>query len=153
MKHLRIAASVLLAVSLCSVAACSDAETTGAAPVTTPASSPAAPAVADDLTLCKSADGVKTALASALAAGVNSAGQVPPAVAQKAMAQTAQALTAAAGSGANSKVAVALQHLATEATKAAAASDPMKVVDGTGFTKAGEEFDAACRAAGFTPAS
>jgi hypothetical protein len=156
-KSLRAVAAVLLAVSGLSLAACGDPDTTRAAPTTSaapaPAASSSAPVILDDLALCKAADGVKTALASSLAAAVNGDGQVPPALAQQAMAQTAQALTAAAGTGANSKVAVALQHLSTEAAKAAASADPMKAVDGTAFTKAGEEFDAACKAAGFVPAS
>ena len=139
------------------LAACGgDGTTAGSQPTGTfsavPSAAGSAP-VATDVEICKSADEAKRAMITALFAGIDGDGNVPPAVSQKVLDQAGETLTKMAESGGDSEVASAVKELGAEVSKAAAAPDPFKAVDSASFTAAGERFKAACKKAGYTTTS
>jgi len=76
-------------------------------------------------------------------------GEIPAAEAKKMLTDLAADLTAAAGSS-TTKASTTVKLIASQMTTAAGAADPITAGDTPEATKAGKEFNAACKAAGVT---
>ncbi|GIE95393.1 hypothetical protein [Paractinoplanes rishiriensis] len=113
------------------------------APVSEPAPSASAAPQGKGAALCQEVAAAKAALNEELKGVVSPDGTVPPAESKKVMTALSAKLTelAAAGEG---DLAKALKGLAVEASKAAAAADPMRSALSTSFDAAGQKVDAAC---------
>ena len=156
MKRLRTFSAALIALPLISLAACGGGDTkttaaTSSASAVATSAAPSAVAAGSDLAICQAAEVAKKALVATVSAGSDSSGKVPPATAKKALADLSDAMAtmAAGGSG---KLATIAGQVGVEAKKLSATPDPLKA-DDAAFTKAGDSFDAACKAAGFTTTS
>lgn len=146
----------MLALPLIALAACGGGDTTTSTATSAPAVAasavPGSAPAGSDLALCQAADGAKKALVKTVSAGADTSGNVPPATAKKALSDLSDALKKMATAGGNSQLAIIAGQVGTEAAKLAATPDPMKA-DDAAFTKVGDQFDAACKAAGFTTTS
>ncbi|MFI2714179.1 hypothetical protein ACH495_29065 [Micromonospora sp. NPDC018662] len=160
---MRIFPVVLACVAVTALGACggqdtstnADAAATPTAPApsaSTPspaASSPAAVTTVSDRELCASAkktsDEMKAKLVTAMQSGGDTNTQIAKIMTE--LGQKVSALTRTAGDG---EAATALRRFSVEVTKAAAAPDPATAADNPAMAKAGEDFNAACKAAGVT---
>lgn len=127
--------------------------TTAAAPAAE-ATSAAAPAAAGpapaDKELCTAAEKANAAFKdAALALIQKTGGEIPPAEAGKMLTDLAADLNEAAGSS-TTKAGTTIKLIATQMTTAAGAADPITAGDTPEATKAGKEFNTACKAAGVT---
>ena len=156
MKRLRTVSAALIALPLISLAACGGGDTTAttasSAPAVATSAVPGPVAAGGDIAICQAAEVAKKALVATVSAGTDSSGNVPPATAKKALTDLSDALTKMAAAGGSSQLATIAGQVGTEAKKLAATPDPLKA-DDDAFTKAGNRFDAACKAAGFTTTS
>lgn len=156
MNILRASATVLIGVSLPTLAACggkeaastaapaASAATTAAAGSSAAAGTGGATAAADDATLCRAA---KKANQDMVAQSMGSGATPSPEAVKKALTDLGETLTALAATGGNSKVATAINQYGAAAAKSATAADPRTAED-PALDKAGEDFRAACKAAG-----
>jgi hypothetical protein len=106
---------------------------------------PSAPAAAkgDGAALCEKVAAAKTALNEELKRVASPDGKVPPAEGKKVMTGLAAKLSDLAASG-DGELGDALDVLAAEASKAAAAADPMRAALSASFDAAGQKVDKAC---------
>ena len=113
------------------------------APVGGPSASAPAAAKGKGAALCEKVSAAKVALNEELKRVASPDGKVPPADGKKVMTGLASTLRdlAAAGDG---ELAAALDALAAEATKAAAAPDPVGAAMTPSFDAAGQKVDKAC---------
>ncbi|SDS67786.1 hypothetical protein [Actinoplanes derwentensis] len=157
---MRFATAVLAGVSLLGLTACGDDEATSsaatpAAPAATSAqaATPEATSVAAaepaDKVICedaaKASDSFKKALLTLAQAGGN--GEIAPADAKLMLTDFGKHLTEAVA-GSTTEVGKNAQIIADDATKAAAAADPISAVGAPESVKAGTALNAACKAAG-----
>jgi len=149
----RTTSTLLISVSLMTLAACGGKEAAGtaapAAPAATNAPAGGTSGTADagnDATLCHAAKKAHQDMLTQFTASASSATPSPEAV-KKAVTDLATALTALAATGGNSKVATAINQYGAAAAKAAAAG-PGAAEDDPALSKASEELRAACKAIG-----
>ncbi|WP_405090868.1 hypothetical protein [Micromonospora sp. NBC_01392] len=165
MKPMRIFPVVLACVAATALTACggegtstnADAAATSTAPApsaatATPSAAASSPATANavgDRELCTSAkktsDEMRAKLVTAMQSGGDANTQLAKIMTE--LGQKVSALTKTAGDG---EAAAALRRFSVEVTKAAAAPDPVTAADNPAMAKAGEDFNAACKAAGVT---
>ena len=158
MNILRAGSTVLISVSLMTLAACGGKEAASTAAPAAPAATNASagvPAAAgtggatgagNDATLCHAAKKAHQDMLTQFTAAASGATPSPEAV-QKAVTDLGTALTALAATGGNSKVATAINQYGAAAAKAAAAG-PGAAEDDPALSKASEELRAACKAVG-----
>lgn len=153
MNLLRTTSTLLISVSLMTLAACGGKEAPStaapAAPAATNASAGGTSSATDagnDATLCRAAKKAHQDMLSQFAASASSATPSPDAV-KKAVTDLGKALTVLAATGGNSKVATAINQYGAAAANAAAAG-PEAAEDDPVLGKASEELRAACKAIG-----
>ncbi|MER7892933.1 hypothetical protein ABTX15_24235 [Micromonospora sp. NPDC094482] len=161
MKALRVPAVVLISACLMALAACGEedaATTAGPSPAVsaapssadvTPSSAPSSPAAGgrSDKELCESAKKVGDDQKAALIAAMQS-GEPSPADFKKILTEMSEQMATLASAGGDSDVATAMSSFGAQASKAAAAADPVGAADNAAFEKAGADITAACKAAG-----
>ena len=158
MNILRAGSTVLISVSLMTLAACGGKEAASTAAPAAPAATNASagvPAAAgtggatgagNDATLCHAAKKAHQDMLTQFAASASGASPSPEA-AKKAVTDLVKTLTALAASGGNSKVATAINQYGAAAAKAAGAG-PGAAEDDAVLGKVSEELRAACKAIG-----
>jgi hypothetical protein len=158
MNLLRASSTLLISVSLMTLAACGGEEAAGTAAPAAPAAANASagvPAAAgtggatgagNDAALCRDAKKAHQDMLTQFATSASSATPSPEGV-KKAVTDLGKALTALAATGGNSKVATAINQYGAAAAQAAAAADPGLAED-PALGKASEELRAACKAVG-----
>ena len=160
MNILRASSTVLMSVSLLTLAACGGKEAASTAAPVAPAATNASagvPAAAgaggatgggNDATLCHAAKKAHQDMLTQFMGSHSASGATPsPEAAKKAVTDLVKTLTALAASGGNSKVATAINQYGAAAAKAAAAG-PGAAEDDPALSKASEELRAACKAIG-----
>jgi hypothetical protein len=122
------------------------------APASVPATVPSSPAGADtanDKKLCASAESAGQAMKKELIAALQVSDSPSPAAYKKILAGLDKKMTTLAAGG-DGAVATAIKKMGTEASKAAAAADPVEAAANPTFEKAGTDLTAACKAVGVT---
>ncbi|MEU4689058.1 hypothetical protein [Actinoplanes sp. NPDC023714] len=166
MINTRIASAVLAGVFLLGLTACgSDSETETAAPAATtaaeattaaaeatsaaadPATTAASGGNADTVTCEQANKAAESFKKAVLTLAQSGAAEISPADAKAMLEDFATQLTKAT-EGASPELAAAVKANADAATKAAAAKDPGSAMDSPENVKAGQELNAACKAAG-----
>ncbi|MFI7070675.1 hypothetical protein [Micromonospora sediminicola] len=160
---MRIFPVVLACVAVTALSACggedsstrADSAAASAAPTpasSTPSTAPtsaAAAATVGEKDLCTSAKKINDEMKAKLVTAMQSSGDTNAQLAKilKELGGKVSALVATAGDG---PAATALRQFSVEVTKAAAAPDPVTAADNPTMAKAGEDFNAACKAVGVT---
>ncbi|MEH1098017.1 hypothetical protein [Micromonospora sp. CPCC 205561] len=160
MNRLRATFVALISLSVLALTACGGEEsatTAGSTPsASVPASSAAASASAmpsssapaggaSDKELCESVKKADSEMRPKLVKAMTSG---EAAAYKDVLTELSQKLTAAVAGGGDGKVATVVEAFSAEASKAAAAADPLTAAENPAFEKAGASITAACKAAG-----